>query len=90
MNTASVDAARVELMLAELRLPAIRLMWQKLAAQAVPVIGAVGGAAVNYAFIDHFQQTAQGHFAVRRLERAYGKELVRAEYERLRGTAKPH
>jgi DNA replication protein DnaC len=34
MNTASVDAARVELMLAELRLPAIRLMWQKLAAQA--------------------------------------------------------
>jgi hypothetical protein len=57
---------------------------QKLAVQAVPVIGALGGAAVNYAFIDHFQQTAHGHFAVRRLERAYGKELVRAEYERLR------
>jgi hypothetical protein len=31
---------------------------QKLAAQAVPVIGAIGGAAVNYAFIDHFQEIA--------------------------------
>jgi EcsC protein family len=57
---------------------------QKLAAQAVPLIGAAGGAAVNYAFIDHFQSVARGHFAVRRLERIYGPELVRAEYERLR------
>src|SRR5512133_4393717 len=56
---------------------------QKLAAQAVPVIGALGGAAVNYAFIDHFQDVARGHFAVRRLGRAYGKDLVRTEYERL-------
>ena len=29
---------------------------RKLAAQAVPVIGALGGAAVNYAFIDHFKR----------------------------------
>lgn len=56
---------------------------QKVAAQAVPVIGALGGAAVNYAFIEHFQDVARGHFAVRRLERAYGKDLVRTEYERL-------
>jgi hypothetical protein len=56
---------------------------QKVAAQAVPVIGAVGGAAVNYAFIEHFQDTARGHFTVRRLERTYGKEPVRREYERL-------
>jgi hypothetical protein len=40
-------------------------------------------AAVNYAFIEHFQDVARGHFTVRRLERAYGKELVRKEYERL-------
>jgi len=55
---------------------------QKLAAQAIPVIGAVGGAAVNYAFIEHFQEVARGHFAVRRLERVYGKDPVRQEYER--------
>ena len=56
---------------------------QKVAAQAVPVVGALGGAAVNYAFIEHFQDVARGHFTVRRLERAYGEELVRTEYERL-------
>ncbi|HXT09370.1 MAG TPA: EcsC family protein [Roseiarcus sp.] len=58
---------------------------EKLAAQAVPVIGAVGGAAVNAAFAQHFQAMARGHFAVRRLERKYGAETVRFEYERLRG-----
>ena len=57
---------------------------QKIAAQAVPLIGAAGGAAINYAFIDHFQSIARGHFTVRRLERTYGPEPVRQEYERLR------
>jgi hypothetical protein len=56
---------------------------QKLAAQALPVVGALGGAAVNYAFIEHFQDVARGHFTVRRLERVYGKDLIKAEYERL-------
>jgi hypothetical protein len=56
---------------------------QKIAAQAVPLVGAAGGGAVNYAFIDHFQTIAQGHFAVRRLERIYGAPVVRAEYDRL-------
>jgi hypothetical protein len=54
---------------------------QKVAAQALPVVGALGGAAVNYAFIEHFQEVARGHFTVRRLERVYGKSVVRAEYE---------
>ena len=56
---------------------------EKLAAQAVPVLGAAGGAVVNYAFAEHFQSIAYGHFTVRRLERLYGDELVRAEYDRL-------
>jgi len=56
---------------------------QKVAAQALPVIGALGGGAVNYAFMEHFQDVACGHFTVRRLERTYGKELVRSEYERI-------
>jgi hypothetical protein len=55
---------------------------QKVAAQAVPVIGALGGAVVNYAFIDHFQEVARAHFVVRRLERRYGRSAVRAAYER--------
>ena len=51
----------------------------------MPVIGALGGAAVNYAFIDHFQEVARAHFVVRRLERRYGKDAVRTAYERLSG-----
>jgi hypothetical protein len=54
---------------------------QKVAAQAVPVIGAVGGAAINVVFIDHFQTMARAHFTVRRLERKYGAEPIRAALE---------
>ncbi len=53
---------------------------QKMAAQSLPIIGDVGGAAINYAFARHFHDLARGHFTVRRLERAYGRELVRREY----------
>jgi hypothetical protein len=56
---------------------------QKLAAQSVPLIGAASGAAINYAFVDHFQTLARGHFTVRRLERTYGAVVVRAEFNRL-------
>jgi hypothetical protein len=54
---------------------------QKVAAQAVPILGAVGGAAVNAAFMDHFQAMARAHFTVRRLERTYGAALVRKAYD---------
>jgi EcsC family protein len=54
---------------------------QKVVAQSVPVIGALAGAAVNYAFIDHFQTVARGHFTVRRLERVYGEDVVRGAYQ---------
>ena len=36
---------------------------------------------MNYAFMNHFQYVARGHFTVRRLERLYGKEAIRAEYD---------
>ncbi|MGH6798380.1 MAG: EcsC family protein, partial [Roseiarcus sp.] len=58
---------------------------EKLAAQAAPILGAIGGAAVNAAFADHFQTRARGHFIVRRLERRHGAGLVAFEYQRLRG-----
>jgi EcsC protein family len=53
---------------------------EKIVAQAIPLIGAVGGALINTMFIEHFQAMARGHFIVRRLERSYGQELVRASY----------
>ncbi len=56
---------------------------EKVVAQAVPLIGAAGGAVINAIFIDHFQDIARGHFIVRRLERRYGEEFVRQEFEKL-------
>jgi hypothetical protein len=55
---------------------------EKLAAQAVPIVGAVGGALINSLFLDHFQGMARGHFIIRRLERTYGPELVKQEYDK--------
>jgi hypothetical protein len=56
---------------------------EKVAAEALPVVGAAGGASINLLFIDHFQNVAQAHFTVRKLERKYGQDAVRAEYERI-------
>lgn len=55
---------------------------QKVAAQAVPVIGAVTGALINTIFIDHFQDKARGHFIIRRLERKYGKDDIEEMYKK--------
>jgi hypothetical protein len=52
----------------------------KAAAQLVPLLGAAGGAAVNLAFMNHYQRTAWAHFTVRRLERAHGEAAVRAAW----------
>jgi hypothetical protein len=48
------------------------------------VIGTVGGAAVNLAFIEQYHGLARGHFTVRRVERVFGFEAVRAEYDQLK------
>jgi hypothetical protein len=51
-----------------------------MAAQAVPLVGAFGGAMINTIFIDHFQNMGKGHFTIRRLERLHGPEEVRRAY----------
>jgi hypothetical protein len=56
---------------------------EKIVAQGVPLVGAVGGATVNLLFIDHFQSVARGHFTVRRLERRYGEAVVRERYREI-------
>ncbi len=56
---------------------------EKAAAQAIPILGAAGGALVNTIFIGHYQDMARGHFIVRRLEKIHGADPVRAAYDRL-------
>jgi hypothetical protein len=55
----------------------------KVAAGAVPIIGALSGATVNMIFMDHFQKIAKGHFTLRRLERTYGSAHIRQHYATL-------
>jgi hypothetical protein len=56
---------------------------EKAAAQAIPILGAAGGAVINTIFIGHYQDMARGHFIVRRLEKMHGEDTVRLAYERL-------
>ncbi|MEO0938653.1 MAG: EcsC family protein [Pseudomonadota bacterium] len=43
------------------------VLGQKLAAQTVPVLGAVAGAAVNYAYTRYYAEMSHVHFSLRRL-----------------------
>jgi hypothetical protein len=54
------------------------VLGEKLAAGAVPVAGAVAASVLNAAFLSHYRQLATAHFTIRRLERTYGREVVRA------------
>ena len=60
---------------------------QKAAGMLVPGIGAAAGATINLMFMDHFQAVSRGHFTVRRLERRYGEEAVRAAWQ---AVGRPH
>ncbi|SNR51047.1 EcsC family protein [Puniceibacterium sediminis] len=60
------------------------VLGQKLATQTIPVIGAVAGAATNYAYTSYYQEMAHVHFGLRRLSEKSGR--TRAELvEDLRG-----
>lgn len=49
------------------------VLGQKLAAQAVPILGAAAGAATNYAFTSYYQEMAHVHFGLRKLARDSGQ-----------------
>ena len=57
---------------------------EKFVAQAIPVLGALGGGTINFVFINHFQTVAKAHFTMRSLERKYGNELVMNTYNNIK------
>ncbi|MGL4238317.1 EcsC family protein [Tabrizicola sp.] len=56
------------------------VLGQKLAAQAVPVIGAVSGATLNAAFLNYYREVARVRFALLKLADQHGAELVLEEF----------
>lgn len=53
---------------------------QKLAAQAVPVLGALSGAALNAAYLGYYREMARIRFALMRLSVRHGAEAVVAAF----------
>jgi hypothetical protein len=82
-GAAELSGAMVNGLVAEIVSRFSIVVSDRIAASALPVVGAVGGATVNVIFMRHFQQVAQGHFTIRRLEREYGAETVRLHYAEL-------
>ena len=56
------------------------VLGQKLAAQAIPVIGAVSGATLNVAYLAYYREVARVRFALVRLAELHGTEAVEAEF----------
>lgn len=72
----SLSGAAVQRLIAQVAPRFAAVLSQKLAAQAVPVLGAAAGAGTNYAFIDHYVEMAHVHFGLRRLIRTHGEDQV--------------
>jgi len=53
---------------------------EKAMVQALPLVGAGAGAALNAAFTEHFNTVARLHFGLRRMERVHGEAAVRLAY----------
>ncbi|MDB5697107.1 MAG: hypothetical protein JWN21_2650 [Sphingomonas bacterium] len=59
------------------------MVGQKALAQATPLIGAAVGATLNPAFTGFYQNMADVHFRLRKLERAHDPERIGACYDRI-------
>ncbi|WP_324954526.1 EcsC family protein [Oligoflexus sp.] len=57
---------------------------EKVLAESVPIVGAVGGATINALFCDYFGQAARYHFGLLHLEKNHGREHVQAEFANAR------
>ena len=57
---------------------------EKMLAEAIPVVGAIGGAGINILFTDFFTLSSKYHFGIKHLESKYGKDEVQALYNNIK------
>lgn len=72
----SISGAAVNGLISKVAPKFAAILSQKLATQAVPVLGAAAGAGTNYAFIDYYVSMAHVHFGLRKLARIHGEAAV--------------
>ena len=63
----ALTGSTVQALIAKVAPRLATVLGQKLAAQTVPVLGAVAGAATNYAYTSYYHEIAHVHFGLRRL-----------------------
>ncbi|MFN3646823.1 MAG: EcsC family protein [Gemmobacter sp.] len=61
---------------------------QKLAAQTVPVLGAVAGAGLNLTFVDYYRDLAEVRFGLLRLAQAHDPQRVARAFARAAGAGR--
>jgi hypothetical protein len=72
----TITGAAVHNLIATVAPKLAAVLGQKLAAQAVPVLGAMTGAALNAAFLSYYREVARIRFALLRLAEVHGAEPV--------------
>ncbi len=73
---ADSSAAALQKLVAQIALRFKMRVSQKALAEAIPLAGAVGGAGINYLFMDFFIKTADYHFGIRALEKKYDDQAA--------------
>lgn len=53
---------------------------EKLIAEAIPIVGALGGATINAAFCEYFVDVSRYHFGLVHLENKYGSDYIKKIY----------
>jgi hypothetical protein len=71
---ASVTGATMHTLIKQISPKLALVLGQKLAAQMVPVLGAVTGAAINYSFTSYYQEMAHVSFGLRKLAEETGSD----------------
>ena len=72
----SITGPALQKLIARIAPRVAAVLGQKLAAQAVPILGAAAGAGTNYAFISYYVELAHVHFGLRQLAREHGEQAV--------------
>lgn len=85
----TLTGASVNALIARIAPRFAAVLSQKLAAQSVPILGAVTGAGTNYAFVDYYTEMAHVHFGLKALMAEAEDGLVIEEFHRCLSAPKP-
>jgi hypothetical protein len=72
----SVNGATLQAVIARVSPAFSAMLGKQLAGKAVPVLGAVAGAGINYAFMRYYEDVARVRFGLKRLAREHGRDRI--------------